>query len=176
MVAGFFSLSCCMSLTVSHGSWLSLTVSLVPLSCYMSLTVSHACWLSLTVSPMPCSGCMSLTVSYGCCKLLHVSPVLWSCCITFIVTNGCWLSLTFSQCHGIAACLLLSPIVAVCLTLSLQSHRFCTCLSLSLPVPWSCCMSLSFSHGCWQPLNSMSLGKMLRDSQQCLIHARENSI
>ena len=53
-----------MSLTVSHGCWLSLIVSLVPWSCYMSITVSHVCCLSLTVSLVPLSCFMSLTVSY----------------------------------------------------------------------------------------------------------------
>ena len=40
-----------MSLTVPHGFWLSLTLSLVEWSCYMSLNVSRYCWLSLTVFP-----------------------------------------------------------------------------------------------------------------------------
>ena len=60
--------SCCISLTLYHSFWLSLTFSSVLWSCYMSHTVSYGCWLSLTVSMIPFTCYMSLTVS-DCCKL-----------------------------------------------------------------------------------------------------------
>ena len=90
-----------------------------------------------------------------------------------------------SQSQGVAACLSLkrglgtrlccwlshcmSPMVAGCLSLSLPVPGICcmsltvagslslspmvaVCLSLSLPVPGSCCMSLTVSLGCWLSL------------------------
>ena len=70
----------------------------------MSLTVSHGCWLSLTVSPVPLSYYMSITVSQGC--------------------------LLLPQSHEVATYLSQFLMVA-------------SCLSLSLPVLWICCMSLT---------------------------------
>ena len=69
------------------------------------------------------------------------------------VFYDCWLSLTVStsamkllhifhfhyQCYGVAAFLSLYPIVA-------------GCLPLSLPVPWSCFLSLTVSHCRWLSL------------------------
>ena len=66
MLAGCLSQSCCMSLTIFHGCWLSLAVAQVPLISYMSLTVSRGCCLSLTVTSVPRSCSISLTVSNGC--------------------------------------------------------------------------------------------------------------
>ena len=119
IVAGCLSLtllvpkSCYMSLTVSYGCWLSLTVSPVSWSYYMSLIVFHCCWLSLTVS-------------LSSIELLHVSQFS-------IVADSISHSL---QSHGVAACLLLCPIVA-------------GFLSLSFLIPKSSCMSLTVSYCCW---------------------------
>ena len=62
----------------------------------MSDTVSHGCWLSLTVSRIPWSSCMSITVSYGCRLSLIFSPVSWSFCMSITVSYGCWLYLNVS--------------------------------------------------------------------------------
>ena len=121
-VSAFLSLSpmfdCCLSLslpvpwrfwlslTLSHGCLLSLTVSPIPWSCYMTLTVSHFCWRSLTVSPSTL-------------KLLHVSySLLWLLAFCHYL----------SKCHGVVACVLLSPMLASCLSMSLRSHGVTSCL------------------------------------------------
>ena len=101
----------------------------------MSLTVSFCCWLSLTFS----SSAIELLRPW----YLSVSHCL-------------------SQCHGVAACLSLSPIVSGYLSLPLQSHgvvgffslppMVAGFLSLSLPVPRICCTSLTVSHCCWLSL------------------------
>ena len=59
----------------------------------MSLTVSHGCWLCLTVSPVPWNFYMSIIVA-GCLSLFL--PVPWIYWLYFTVCNGCWLSLTVS--------------------------------------------------------------------------------
>ena len=102
-----------MSLTVSHGCWLSLIVSPSPRE--LLHAVFNGCWLSL---PVPVSCCMSLNYcrlsltvsdSPSPSELLHVSHCLQrlpavshclslvpvSCCMTLTVYNGCWLSSTF---------------------------------------------------------------------------------
>ena len=130
MVASSLSLSllvpwiCCLSLTVSpvpymslalsHGFLLSLTVSLVPWNCYMSLNVSHGCLLSprshgvatyLSQFPMvdgclslslsvPWICCMSLNFSQGYWLTLTVSPVYWSCYMSLTLSHSFWLSFT----------------------------------------------------------------------------------
>ena len=111
-----------MYLTVFYGCWLSITVSLVLWSCWLCLTV-----LCVT-------GCLSqsLLVPWSCCKSLTVS-------ILFLALShslfGSMELLHVSHClfrfHGVAACLSLSPIVAVCLS---EFHGVAACLSLSLMV------------------------------------------
>ena len=170
-----------MSPTVS--CWLCVTVSLVPLNCCMSLTVSYGCWLSHIVCPVEWSCCMSITVSFGCwlsltvsptaMELLHISKCLpwlraFTHCLTCLMkelhVSLCLLYLPagshcVSQCHGVAACLPLSPLVAHCLSLSLPVlRRDCMCLTVSYgcwisltisPITWSYYMSLTVFHGCW---------------------------
>ena len=134
------------SLTVSHGCWLSLTVSLVPWSFYKSLIAAGCLSLSL---PVQWSCCMFLTVSSSSIELLHVSHSLlllpavphcvpWCCCMLHTVSSS---SMEFPY-----VSLSLSPIVAGSLSIYLRSHRVSTCLSLSpmvavclslsLPMPW----------------------------------------
>ena len=92
-------------------------LSLLP----VSYCLLYCCWLSLTVSYMV-AGCGLL-----CCS---------------------WLSLSlFLLCRGVAACFLLSPMVAGILSLSLLavSHCLLYCRSLSLTLSYTveCCYSLS---------------------------------
>ena len=131
-----------MSLTVSHGCWLSLTVSLVPWSSCMSLTVSYGCWLSLTIS----------TSSI---ELLHVSR----CFLIFFVVSQCllWL-LAVSNC-------LSYPMELLHVTVS---HCFWMSLTLS-PVPWSCCMSLTVSYCCWLSLTVSPSAMELLHVSHCLL-------
>ena len=68
----------------------------------MSLTVSYGYWLSLTVSDPK--------------ELLHVSY-----CLSLLLTVP-------HCCHGVAACLSLSPMVVGCLSLFVQSHGVATYL------------------------------------------------
>ena len=113
-----------LSFTASHDCWLSRTVSLVPCSCYMSVTSWYGPRKSLTFST---SAMEFLHVSH--CPLWLLSPSL-----SLSIVAGC-LSLSLLS-HGVAACLSLSLLVA-------------SCLSLFLPVPWSCNWSLIFSHCSW---------------------------
>ena len=119
------------------------------------LHVSNCLQCLLDVSHCPCSGCMSLTVSYGCWLSIAFSHCLsgpmkmlhgFHCHQWLLAVSHC-----LSQYYGVAACLLLSPIVAGCLSLSLQTHGVGTCLSLSLPVPRSFCRSPSVA-GCLSTL------------------------
>ena len=113
----------------------------------MSLSFSHGCWLSLDVSPVSWSSWVSLTVSHGC----WLSFSLSSSFNDFMLVSHCllWLlavSLCPLQCYGVTECLSLSPMVAGFLSLSISSHGVATCLSFSLIV--ACCLSLSLScHG-----------------------------
>ena len=142
-----------MSLTISYGCRLFLTVSQVPWSCYMSLPVSHSYWLSLTVFQIPCSCCMSLTAFYDCWLSLTVSPVLWSCCMSLTVSYGCWLSLPVSL---VQSSFYMSLFVSSCSMELLHAFHYlpraACCLSLSLIMPWSRCMSFTVSCGCWLSL------------------------
>ena len=96
----------------------------------MSLTVSYGCLLSLIV-------CFSAM------KNLHVSH----CLLCLLATSHCP-----SQCIGVAAYLSLSPMVSGCLSLSIWFQGDATCLSQSLLVLWSCCMSLTVYYGYWLSL------------------------
>ena len=91
----------------------------------------------------------SLTVSPSFVDLLHVSY-----CLPWLLAVSHCLSEPMELLH-----VSLSLMVACCLSLSLGYHGvdtsfalstkvFCS-LSLSLPVPWICCMSLTVFHGCW---------------------------
>ena len=129
-VAGCLSQSCCMSLTVYHASWLSLTVSPFPWSSSLSLTVSYGCWLSLTVTPISM-------------KLLHVSDgLLWWLAVSHCLSNR----------HGFAGCLILFLMVTGCLSLSFPVPRSC-CMSLT--VSHCCWLSPTVSHGCWLSLTAV---------------------
>ena len=94
-----------------------------------------ACCLSLSL-PVPWSCWLSITVYLGPMELLHLShfhPLLWDFSHGLYQCNEVAACLSLSlQCHGVAACLSQSPMVA------------CS-LRLSLPVPWSCCISLTAS-------------------------------
>ena len=109
-----------MSLTVSGSCRLSLSL---PFSCSMSLTVPYCCWLSHTVSS-------------SAIEFLHVSLFLLLCLAVSNNLSGYMEFLHVFHClfyfYRVAACPSPSPIVA-------------GCLSLSLPVPWKCCMSLTLS-------------------------------
>ena len=97
-------------------------------------------WL-LAVSYYPSSSMELLHVSHCFPWLLAVfyflcRPIKWlhvSHCLSLwrAVSQGHF------RCHGVAAYLSLSPI-------------FACSLSLSLPVPWCCCISLIVFHICWQ--------------------------
>ena len=86
-------------------------------------------------------------------KLLYVSY-----CLLMLLA----VSHSLSQCHGVAACLSLSPMVAGRFSLSLQSHVVSACPSLSLLVAGClsmslechrfCCISLTLSYHCWLSL------------------------
>ena len=191
IVVGFLSLfftvpwSWYMSLTLSHDSCLSLTVSpsakeLLHYSHYLPwfqaipyclcrpmelLHVSHSLpWL------LAVSHCLSQFLRFAACHLLSLICACYlslslrshvvSICLSMspMVAFSFLLSLWF---HGVATCLSLFPIVACCLLLSLWSYWVAACLSLSLvagclslslPLPWSCCMSLTVSHSCWLSL------------------------
>ena len=143
-----------MCLNVFYSCLFYLTVSPVPWSFFISLTVSIGVWVSLTVSTsamkllhvfhcliwlMAVSQCLSrplellyfsfsstwlLAVSHclsGPMELLHISH----CLLLLLAVSYC-----LSQCHGVAACLLLSPIIA---THVFQSPMVDDCLSISLP-------------------------------------------
>ena len=131
----------------------------------MLLTVLHG-WLL----PLMGAGCHSQYVlSHGVATCLLLSPIVAGCLSQ---------SLRF---HRVAACLPLSPMgadilllshrfhgVAVFHSLSLGSNGFATCLSLSLPVRWSWCISLTVTFCCWLSLTvSPSPMEMLLESQ-CL--------
>ena len=153
----------CLSLSPVFAGSNSLLLS-VTCSCWLPLTISHCCWLSLTVYPSPIEW---LHVSHCHPLLLDVSYRLY-------------------QCHGVAACLSLSPIVTGCLYRSLPvPWSFCMsdcqgcrlfltvspvpwncCMSLTVsPVPWSCYMSFTVSHCCWLSLTvSISAMELLHIS------------
>ena len=132
LVAGYLSLSLlfqlsrCMSLTVSIGGWLSITFHPSDIVLLHVSHCSNGCWLSLTVSLVPWSYCMSLTVSYCYWMSLIVSPST----MEFLNVSHCLLWL-------------------LAVSLSLRSHGVYTYLSLFLPFPSSCCMSLTVSYGFW---------------------------
>ena len=182
-----------MSLTVSYCCWLSLTVSPIPWTCCMSLTLSYVCLQSLTICLVKLSFNMPLPVSNSCCLFLTVSPIQWSCCMVLTVSNCYWLPLTVSPsamellyvshcllwllafchslslCHKVPPCLKLYLMVAVSFSFSLWSNGVATCLSLSLPVPWSCCMSITVSHGCWRSLTFSPSPIELLHFSHCLL-------
>ena len=95
-----------LSLLVPWSCLLSLTVSPVTLSCYMFLTVPYCCWFSLTVSP---SAMELLFVPHS---LLYVLAV----------------SLCHFQYHGVSVFILLSPLIAGCLSLFLFCYGIFICL------------------------------------------------
>ena len=162
MVAGCLPLSLpvlrssCLSLTVSYGCSLCLTISLVPRSCYKSLTVSYCCELPFTVSPN--------TIGY-----LPVShSLLW-----LLAFSHC-----LSRCNGVDAYYSLSPMGACYLSLSLLFHGVAGSLSpslmvagflsVSLTVTRICCMSLTVSYGCWLSITVSSGTMKLLAVTHCL--------
>ena len=127
--------ACSLSLSPMVAGFLSLSFPL-PRSCCMSLIFSYDFWLSQAVSSSP-KALMAVSYSLlllliffyclsGLFELVHVSH----CLLLLLAFSHC-----FSQYQGVAACLKLSPMVA-------------GSPSLSLSVPWSCCMSLTVSHIC----------------------------
>ena len=129
MVSGCVSQRCCMSLTDSHGCWLSLNFPPVPWCCYVSLTVSHGCRLYLT-GPMELlhvTHCLPWLLAvfnslYSTMELLHVSH-----CLTQLPAVSHY---PFRS-HGMDTCLSLSNFVARCFSMSLGSHGVAVYLSLS---------------------------------------------
>ena len=143
----------CMSLTVSYRRY-SLSLP-VPWSCLLSFTLLLAVSLGLfqfqrvaaclSMSPTVCG---SLSYLYCPMELLHVSHFLIcliavSCCLPFPIelqyVFHCllWLLAVYHclfQFHRVFAYHSQSPIVAGCLSLSLQSHGVAKCVSLSLIV------------------------------------------
>ena len=119
-VASCLSLSPILLLAVSQ--YLSDPMELLAFSYFLPLflAVSH-CLLY----------CASHCLLYGCWLALTVSLVASSCRMSLTFSYGCWLPLTLS--YMAACCLSQSPIVSGC-------H------SLSLPVLFSCCMSLIISY------------------------------
>ena len=75
----------------------------------MPLTDAHCCWLSLTFSADP----MELLNVFHCHLLLLA------------------VSYYISQCHEVTACLSLAPIAAGSLSLSIRSHGVAACVLLS---------------------------------------------
>ena len=164
VVAGCLSLS----LPLPWNCWLSLTLSLLLWSCYMSLTISYCCWLSflvflfhvvsvcLSLSTMV-SGFLSLSLgSHRVAACLSLSRSVAGCISPSSQFHGFAACLSLS--HMIAGCFSLSLMIAGCLSLSLRCQGAATCFSLSLiiadslsqtlPVPWSCCMSLTVFYCC----------------------------
>ena len=126
-----------MSLTFSHFvGCLTVSIELLHVShCHpWLLAVSHRIYGPMELLHFSHFSWLSLTVSLSAMELLHVSHCLF-------------------RFHRVAVCLVLSPMVAGCLSLSLLSHGVSACLSLSPIVAgclllslkglWSCCISLT---------------------------------
>ena len=165
-----------MSHTVSYGCWQFLTFSHFPWSCYISLTFSSSSMELLHVHhcvPLLLAFSHFLSQSHWVTSLLSLSSMItaFSHCLSgpmeFLHVSHC-----LFQFHLVAACLSLSPVVAACLSqchgvaaclscllwllgflsISFRSHGVATGLSLSLPVPCSCCMFLILSYVVWPSL------------------------
>ena len=124
---------------------------------------SHAVAGCFSLSPI-FAGCRSLSLkSHGVTACLSLFPMVagylslsllvpWSCCISLTFSYVHWVSLTVCssamELHHVSP----SAMVSGLLSLSLRSHGVGTCLSFSLPVPCSCCMSLTVYDGCWPSL------------------------
>ena len=102
---------------------------------FLHFSISHKCWLSLTVTSVPRSCSLSFTIFNGWLVSLSISQFLWSCYMSLTVSYGCWISQTVSRVPWSCYSLLMSPIVAGCLLLSLTVS----------PVPWTYHMSITVS-------------------------------
>ena len=156
MVAGCLALT----LPVPWSFWRYLTLLLL-------LPVSHFFFL---VRRSCFSHCLKLFLAvshYFLSEFLNVSH----CTLMLLVVSH-----FLPQFYGVAACLTLSLLWLLAVSLSLRSDGVAACLSLPpmvvltfSPVPWSCRLSLTISHDCWLSHTASSSYSVLLHFSHCLL-------